>query len=42
MTTGMPLTARVTSMMQRRFLPSAFFMIEVNATWRVMVSRFLA
>ena len=42
MTKGMPLTARVTSMMQPRFLPSAFFMTEVKATWRVIVSLFLA
>jgi hypothetical protein len=45
-TTGMPLTARVTSMTQRRCLfafgPSIFFITEVKPIWRAMVSRFLA
>ena len=40
--TGRPLTASVTSMMQRRFFPSGRFNTEVNATCRVMVSRFVA
>lgn len=41
-TTGMPLTARVTSMMQRLCPPPGFFMTEVKPAWRVIVRRFLA